>query len=69
MNSHAREDLDLLLVKLRRATVDYERARSRGDEELICRFELQLSAIAAERDRIVGHLSKAPANSTMLHSP
>lgn len=57
IDARAQKDLDLLSVKLRRIRTDYERARSRGDAERIHQFRLQLSAIVAERDRIVKRLS------------
>lgn len=54
-------DLDLLSSRLRRAERDYEFARSRGDGELISRSKLRISAITAERDRLVQRLSQGAA--------
>ena len=56
MQSIAREELDLLAIKLRRAETDYERARSRGDAERIWRSQLQIDAITSERDRLIRQL-------------
>jgi hypothetical protein len=56
MQSTAREELDLLAIKLRRAETDYERARSRGDAERVWRSQLQMDAITSERDRLIKQL-------------
>jgi len=56
MQSTAREELDLLAIKLRRAETDYERARSRGDAERVWRSQLQMDAITSERDRLIRRL-------------
>ena len=62
MNARAQNDLEFLSTKLGRVRTDYERARSRGDAERICQFRLQLSAIVAERDRLMKRLSGRPAS-------
>jgi hypothetical protein len=54
----AHPDLDLLSSRLRGAQLDYEFARSRGDGELMSRSKLRISAIMAERDRLVQRLSQ-----------
>ncbi len=56
MQSAAREELDLLAIKLRQAETDYERARSRGDAERVWRSQMQMSAITSERDRLIRQL-------------
>ena len=53
----AHPDLDILSAGLRRAQLDYEFARSRGDGELESRSKLRISAIVAERDRLMQRLS------------
>lgn len=53
----AQKDLDFLSLKLRRVRTDYERARLRGDAERVDQYRLQLSAISAERDRLVRRLT------------
>jgi hypothetical protein len=58
MQSAAREDLDLLAIKLRRAQTDYERARSRSDAERVWRSQMQMSAITSERDRLIRRLGE-----------
>jgi hypothetical protein len=60
----AREDLDLLAIKLRRAQTDYERARSRGDAERIWRSQMQMSAITSERDRLIRQLGEQMSGKT-----
>jgi len=57
MQIRAREDLELLAIKLRRAQTDYERARSRGDAERVRHAQAKMSAIASERDRLIMQLS------------
>lgn len=54
-------DLDPLSAQLRRAQLDYEFARSRGDGELASRAKLRISAIRAEHDRLVQRLSHQTA--------
>jgi hypothetical protein len=54
----AHPGLDLLCSRLRRAQLDYEFARSRGDDELTSRSKLRISAIMAERDRLAQRLSQ-----------
>jgi hypothetical protein len=58
MQSTAREELDLLAIKLRRAQTDHERARSRGDAERVWRSQIQMSAITSERDRLIRQLGE-----------
>lgn len=58
-------DLDLLSSRLRGAQLDYEFARSRGDGELISRSKLRISAIMAERDRLVQRLSRRAARAVV----
>jgi hypothetical protein len=53
MHAHIRDNLDLLSSQLFRAQTAYERARSRGDAERVDHARLQLSAIIAERDRLM----------------
>ena len=50
MDARARENLDLLSVKLRRAQADYEWACSRGDVEHASHFQIKIKGITAERD-------------------
>ena len=54
MHAHVLKELDSLSIKLRRVQLEYERARFRGDADRICQFRLQMSAIVAERDRLLG---------------
>ena len=58
MQSIAREQLDLLAIKLRRAQTDHERARARGDGERVWRSQMQMSAITSERDRLIRQLGE-----------
>ncbi len=60
MQSAAREDLDLLAIKLRRAQTDYERARSRGDAERVWRSQLQMNAITSERNHLISVVRPFP---------
>jgi len=58
MDARAREDLDLLSVKLRRAQTDYEWACSRGDAERASQFQIKIKGITTERDRLTSHMSR-----------
>jgi hypothetical protein len=58
MHVRVRDDLAVLSSKLFRAQTAYERARSRGDAERADQARLQLSAIIAERDRLVNNLAQ-----------
>ncbi len=60
-------DLDLLTSRLRRAQLDYEFARSRGDGDLISRSKLRIGAIVTERDRLVQRLSQVTAIPNQPH--
>lgn len=57
-------NLDLLSARLRHAQLDYEFARSRGDDELISRAKLRISAISAEQERLMERLSQQATKAT-----
>ena len=63
MQSSAREELDLLAIKLHQAQTDYERARSRGDAERVWRSQMQISAISSERNRVIKKLGEQMSGS------
>jgi len=64
-----RNDLEFLASRLFRAQREYERARARGDVERINQSRVKLSAIMAERDRLLGTLYKrAPEDLRMTGS-
>jgi len=56
--SQVEADLAGVASKLRRAQLDYERACSKGDEERIELYKLQIKAIETEHLRIKKYLSK-----------
>jgi hypothetical protein len=51
-------DLDSVASKLRRAQVDYENARAKGDDERIEQYKLQMKAMETEHNRLKKYLSK-----------
>ena len=51
-------DLDSVASKLRRAQVDYENARAKGDGERTEQHKLQMKAIEAEHNRLKKYLSR-----------
>jgi hypothetical protein len=66
MQARAERDLDVLTTKLRRAQADYQRARSLGDSERICRFQIQINALTVERDRLIKYLLKAESGDSAV---
>ena len=62
MHAHFLKELDSLSMKLHRVQTEYERARFRGDADRIYQFRLQMSAIVAERDRLMGQQSHRDAS-------
>ena len=68
MHTRATEDLDRLSTKLSHAEKDYEWARLRGDAERIGRLRAQMSAIIAERERLLRHLSRRAPGDTQLRT-
>jgi len=56
--SQVEAELDSVASKLRRAQVDYENARAKGDDERIQQNKLQIRAIEAEHNRLKKYLSK-----------
>lgn len=53
----AQDDINRLSTQLRHIQSEFDRARARGDFERISRARIQMSAIIAERDRLMRHLS------------
>ena len=51
-------DLEAVTARLAHARLDYEQARSKGDEERIQRFKIQMSAVEAEHQRLKKYLSR-----------
>jgi hypothetical protein len=67
MDARARENLDLLSVKLRRAQADYEWACSRGDVEHASHFQIKIKGITAERDRLTSRMSRnSPVSKSLV---
>jgi hypothetical protein len=62
-----RDDLDVLLAKLRHAQADYDWARSRGDAERVAQIRIKLQGMNAERDRLIRRASnRSPAFETRV---
>jgi|HubBroStandDraft_4_1064222.scaffolds.fasta_scaffold2532503_1 hypothetical protein len=57
MDTHIWDELDLLSAKLARAETAHQRALSVGDADDTYRARIQLAAVMAERDRLIGKLS------------
>jgi len=56
--SQVEADLGSVASKLRRAQVDYENARAKGDQERTEQYKLQMKAIEAEHNRLKKYLSR-----------
>jgi len=59
--SQVEADLEAVASKLRRAQVDYENARAKGDDERVAQCKLQMKAIEAEHSQLKKYLSRRPS--------
>ena len=66
MLPRAQKDLDLLSIKLHRVQLDYENARKRGDAERVHQCRIQMSAMIAERDRLMNRFTRRVGAGTAL---